>query len=118
MQKRTGAAAGGGQITVQPDAVRTPTWGATYQRIAARRGSKKAAIAAGRSILEIAYFVLRDGVAYQDLGVSYDDERKKDAVVRNTVKRLERLGYRVLSNRQPKPTRRRWADDIFGGDHV
>jgi transposase len=69
--------------------------GATYRRIAARRGSKKAAIAVRRSILEIAYFVLRDGVAYEELGVNYYDERKKDAVVRNTVKRLERLGYRV-----------------------
>jgi len=69
--------------------------GATYRRIAARRGCKKAAIAVGRSILEIAYFVLRDGVAYEELGVNYYDERKKDAVIRNAVKRLERLGYRV-----------------------
>jgi transposase len=69
--------------------------GATYRRIAARRGRKKAAIAVGRSILEIAYFVLRDGVAYEELGANYYDERKKDAVARNAVKRLERLGYRV-----------------------
>jgi hypothetical protein len=69
--------------------------GATYRRIAARRGRKKAGIAVGRSILEIAYFVLRDGVAYEELGVNYYDERKKDAVLRNAVKRLERLGYRV-----------------------
>jgi hypothetical protein len=69
--------------------------GATYRRIAARRGSKKAAIAVRRSILEIAYFVLRDGVAYEELGVNYYDERKKDAIVRNATKRLERLGYRV-----------------------
>ena len=54
-----------------------------------------AAIAVGRSILEIAYHVLRDGVAYEELGVNYYDERKKDAVVRNAVKRLERLGYKV-----------------------
>ena len=70
--------------------------GATYQRIAARRGSKKAAIAVGRSILEIAYHALRDGVAYEELGVNYYNERKKDAVVRNAVKRLERLGYKVM----------------------
>jgi transposase len=69
--------------------------GATYRRIAARRGRKRAAIAVGRSILEIAYFVLRDGVQYQDLGVNYYDERKKDAIVRNATKRLERLGYGV-----------------------
>ncbi len=69
--------------------------GATYRRIAARRGRKRASIAVGRSILEIAYFVLRDGVEYQELGVNYYDERKKDAVVRHAVKRLERLGYKV-----------------------
>lgn len=69
--------------------------GAVYRRIAARRGRKRAAIAVGRRILEIAYYVLRDGVAYEELGVNFYDERKKDAVVRNAVKRLERLGYRV-----------------------
>jgi len=68
---------------------------ATYKRIKARRGGKRAAIAVGRSILEITYHVLRDGVAYQDLGANYYDERKRDAVVRNAVKRLERLGYKV-----------------------
>ncbi len=69
--------------------------GATYRRIAARRGGKRAAIAVGRSILEIAYFVLRDDVDYQELGANYYDERKKDAVVRNAINRLERLGYNV-----------------------
>jgi transposase len=37
--------------------------GATYRRIAARRGKKRAAMAVGRSILEIAYFVL--GMAWR-----------------------------------------------------
>ncbi|HKX16698.1 MAG TPA: IS110 family transposase [bacterium] len=70
--------------------------GTAYHRIAARRGKKRAAIAVGRRILEIAYFVLRDGVAYEELGANYYDERKKTVVVRNAVKRLERLGYRVV----------------------
>jgi len=39
--------------------------------------------------------VLRDGVVYEDLGTNYYDERKKEPVVRNAVKRLERLGYKV-----------------------
>jgi transposase len=69
--------------------------GAVYRRIAARRGRKKAAIAVGRRILEIAYYVLRDGVAYEELGTNFYDEHKKDVVVRNAVKRLERLGYKV-----------------------
>jgi transposase len=66
-----------------------------YRRIKARRGGKKAALAIGRKILEIAYVVLRDGVEYRDLGVTYYDERKKDAVVRNAIKRIEQLGYKV-----------------------
>ena len=45
--------------------------------------------------MEIAYYVLRDGVAYEELGANYYDEHKKDAVVRNAVKRLEQLGYKV-----------------------
>jgi len=69
--------------------------GAIYRRIAARRGGNRAAIAVGRHILEIAYHVLRDGVTYEDLGANYYDERKKEAVVRNAVNRLERLGYKV-----------------------
>jgi transposase len=39
--------------------------------------------------------VLRDGVAYEELGANYYDERKRDTVVRASVKRLERLGYKV-----------------------
>ena len=69
--------------------------GATYQRIAARRGRKKPAIAVGRSILEIAYHVLRDGVAYEELGANYYDERQKESIARKAVQRLKRLGYKV-----------------------
>ena len=69
--------------------------GALYHRIASRRGGKKAAIAVGRHILEIIYYMLRDGVDYRELGANYYDERRKLAVVRTAVKRLERLGYRV-----------------------
>ncbi len=43
----------------------------------------------------VAYHVLRDGVAYEELGTNYYDERKKNVVVRNAVQRLERLGYKV-----------------------
>jgi len=37
----------------------------------------------------------RDGVAYQELGVNYYDERRKERVARNAIRRLERLGYKV-----------------------
>jgi transposase len=68
---------------------------ALYRRIASRRGGKKAAIAVGRHILEISYYMLRDGVDYRELGANYYDERRKSAVLRTAVKRLERLGYKV-----------------------
>ncbi len=49
----------------------------------------------GHTILVIAYHLLRDGTAYQDLGVTYFDERDRTAVERRLVGRLECLGYKV-----------------------
>lgn len=69
--------------------------GALFRRLATRRGGKRAAMAVGRHILQAAYFILRDGVEYRELGANYYDERRKVAVTRTAVKRLERLGYKV-----------------------
>ena len=69
--------------------------GALFRRIASRRGSKRAAMAVGRHILQSAYYILRDGTTYRELGANYYDERRKGAVTRPAVKRLERLGYTV-----------------------
>ncbi len=69
--------------------------GAQYHRIAARRGNKRAAVAVGHSILVIAYHVLRDGTPYRELGGNYFDEREREAVAHRSVKRLERLGFKV-----------------------
>jgi hypothetical protein len=45
-----------------------------------------------------------------------DDERKKDAVVRNAVKRLERLGYKVtVEAAWPLSARLPASKAIFGG---
>jgi transposase len=68
---------------------------AQYRRLAARRGHKRALIAVAHSLLVIIYHLLRDGTPYKDLGANYFDERERDATVRRTVRRLERLGYRV-----------------------
>ena len=69
--------------------------GALFRRIASRRGSKRAAMAVGRHILQSAYYILRDRTTYHELGANYYDERRKGAVTRSAVKRLERLGYTV-----------------------
>ena len=66
-----------------------------YRRLAARRGSKRAAVAVGHTILVMVYHLLREGTEYEDLGPSYFDERDRVAVERRLVRRLEQLGYRV-----------------------
>lgn len=68
---------------------------AKYHRIKRHRGHKKAVVAVGHQILEIAYFVMRDGVTYQELGADYFDRRHKERAVRRHVRQLEALGYRV-----------------------
>jgi len=68
---------------------------ARYLRVKRHRGHKKAVVAVGHHILEIAFFVMRDGVSYQELGADYFDRRRPDRVLHYHVRRLEALGYRV-----------------------
>jgi len=69
---------------------------AQFHRIKLRRGSKRAVVAVAHSILVIAYHILKEeGALYTDLGGTYFDERNREATTRRTVKRLERLGYKV-----------------------
>jgi transposase len=69
--------------------------GAQYRRISKRRGPKRAAIAVAHSILVIAYHVLRDGVAFQDLGGDYFDRMNSTKAKRYHLKRLAELGCDV-----------------------
>ena len=68
---------------------------AQYHRLAARRGSKRAAVAVGHTILLIIYRLLSQGDVYHDHGDRYFDERDRHAVERRLVARLEGLGYKV-----------------------
>jgi hypothetical protein len=68
---------------------------AQYRRLAARRGGKRAAMALAYTILSIAYYLLKRGTEYQDLGPNYFDERDREAVVRRSVRRIEQLGHKV-----------------------
>ena len=75
---------------------RTQTYlGARFRRLAARKGRKKAAVAVAHTILRIVYHLLTDQTTYQDLGVTYFDQRDRQAVERRAVRRLEGLGYTV-----------------------
>lgn len=68
---------------------------AQYSRLASRRGGKKAAIAVGHSILVITYHILKRHKAYMELGSDYFEKQKKDAVIKNAVKKLQTLGFEV-----------------------
>lgn len=66
-----------------------------YRRIAARRGSKRAAVAVGHSILVIAYHMLKKKEAYQDLGRDYYQQKRKEVRVKHHLKELQKLGITV-----------------------
>jgi transposase len=68
---------------------------AQFVRLKTRRGPKKAVVAVAASILTAAYYILRDGVPYRDLGADYFDRRNPDQVVRRLVRRIEHLGFDV-----------------------
>jgi transposase len=68
---------------------------ALYARVRGRRGHKKAVVATGHQILEIAYYVMRDGVTYRELGADYFQRHDRERTMRRHVKQLEALGYVV-----------------------
>jgi transposase len=68
---------------------------ARYLRVRRHRGHKKAVVAVGHQILEIAYYIMRDGTTYHELGPDYFARRDRDRTVRRSVRQLEALGYRV-----------------------
>lgn len=68
---------------------------ARYHRVKRQRGHKKAVVAVGHQILEIAYYIMRDGVTYHELGADYFTQRAKDRAVRRHLRQLESLGYQV-----------------------
>jgi transposase len=77
---------------------RTNTFlGERYRRIARRRGTKKAIVAVGRSILVIVWHLLADPtVRYHDLGAGfYDTHVNAERAKRNHIRQLEALGYTV-----------------------
>jgi transposase len=73
---------------------------AQYQRLAARRGKKRACVAVGHSILCIAHSLLARPRDYQDLGFDYFERHCKDKIKNNLVRRLRQLGY-IVTVEQP-----------------
>jgi transposase len=68
---------------------------AQFLRIKSRRGAKKAILAVAASMLTAAYFMLRDGVEYEDLGPDHFERRDRSKVIHRLVRRLQDLGCQV-----------------------
>jgi len=68
---------------------------ARYHRVKRHRGHKKAVVAVGHQILEISYFVMLNGVTYEELGSDYFDKRHAERAVKRHVRQLEALGFHV-----------------------
>lgn len=75
--------------------------GSQYRQAARRKGRKHAASVVAHSLLEVAYFILRDGVEYHDLGPHYLDQLHQAQLVRYHVRRLEALGLQVDVHQLP-----------------
>lgn len=69
---------------------------AQYRRLASRRGKKRAIVAVGHTMLKIVYHMLKHKVSYHDLGNDYFDSFNSESLKRNLVKRLEKLGHKVI----------------------
>lgn len=66
-----------------------------YHRIAARRGANRAAVAVAHSILVIVYHILKQKQPYIELGPTYYEEKKRNMIIRQSLKKLESLGLKV-----------------------
>ena len=68
---------------------------AQFRRLKGRGGPKKAIVAVAASMLTAAYFMLRDGTDYQDLGGRYLTDRDTHRVTQRLIRRLHDLGVVV-----------------------
>ena len=66
-----------------------------HHRLARRRGQKRAVVATGRHILEIAYVIMKDRVPYTDLGPDHYTQHRRDPARRilQLLHELTALGY-------------------------
>src|SRR5207245_10593895 len=65
---------------------------AQFLRIKSRRGPKKAVLAVAASMLTAAYYMLKHGVDYRDLGADHFDRRDKAKLAKRLIASLPDLG--------------------------
>ena len=68
---------------------------AQYQRIAMRRGKKRAILAVAHSILIAIYYMIREDKEYEDLGADFYNKFNKEKKANAYIKKIKELGYDV-----------------------
>jgi hypothetical protein len=71
--------------------------GAFYRRLAVRTGKARAVTATARKLAVLFYNALRHGLAYEDPGADYYEERYRYRAVRNLERRARQLGYALVA---------------------
>lgn len=82
-------------------------WGATrkkgsyfrgkYNRLASRRGKKKALVAIGHKIIVAAYFIIKNKEEYKE-PIQRDNPFSKERMAKSHLKKIKELGFEVSEN--------------------
>ena len=69
---------------------------AQFRRLAAKRGKQRAIVALAHTILVAAFYILQRNEPYREAGGDYFERKDPTGLQRYLVKRLERLGHKVI----------------------
>lgn len=75
---------------------------ARFQRLASRRGKKRACLAVAHTILTMAYHIIKEQCVYRELGVNFFDRLNEDRVIKRLASRMMALGYYVTVEKAPQ----------------
>ena len=76
---------------------------AQFQRIRAHRGDKRAYVAVAHSLLIAIYHILKEGVAFQDLGADYYNQFNQERKINAYLKKLKALGWEMPVAMEAQP---------------
>ncbi len=74
---------------------------ARYQRLASRRGKKRACFAVGHTILIMAYHIIKEQCSYREFGPDYFDRLNEEHLIKHLSSRIQSLGYKINIEKLP-----------------
>lgn len=85
------------QVAWAASHTRNTYFAAQFQRIASRRGKKRALVAVAHSLLDTIYAMLKTRKPYQELGADYFDKLNQDGLKTYCIRKLESMGMKVIA---------------------